>query len=302
LKEENIDKYYEIVNENKNSRFIFFCFRMILFRLLHILHETEEFLNQLGIMVVNEREMIKKEDENEDNKIRKEDNIKLQNEKESLVVQNENNMEEKRVEMNEEMKISDEDRKKANCDDQKKKGGNDEDQTENNKSKEQNEAEKIEGSSKIEKHVSELSSLSIAQDHYYTFAHKVTEEVTRPQLEMIIGKTKKEIENERELRSRQDIPNDLVTLPGSLSLKEYQRKGVEWLVSLYNNNMNGILADEMGLGKTIETITFLNYLVNYKNNDGIFLIVCPLSTVMNWEHEFELWAPSLKVLLFLLEC
>jgi SNF2 family DNA or RNA helicase len=31
-------------------------------------------------------------------------------------------------------------------------------------------------------------------------------------------------------------------------LKEYQLAGLEWLVSLYNNNLNGILADEMGLG------------------------------------------------------
>ena len=26
---------------------------------------------------------------------------------------------------------------------------------------------------------------------------------------------------------------------------------VNWMVSLYNNNLNGILTDEMGLGKTI---------------------------------------------------
>lgn len=31
-------------------------------------------------------------------------------------------------------------------------------------------------------------------------------------------------------------------------LKEYQLTGLQWLVSLYNNNLNGILADEMGLG------------------------------------------------------
>lgn len=28
--------------------------------------------------------------------------------------------------------------------------------------------------------------------------------------------------------------------------------GLRWLVSLYNNNLNGILADEMGLGKTVQ--------------------------------------------------
>ena len=34
-------------------------------------------------------------------------------------------------------------------------------------------------------------------------------------------------------------------------LKPYQLFGLNWMVSLYNNNLNGILADEMGLGKTI---------------------------------------------------
>ena len=28
--------------------------------------------------------------------------------------------------------------------------------------------------------------------------------------------------------------------------------GLQWLVSLYNNQLNGILADEMGLGKTVQ--------------------------------------------------
>lgn len=32
-------------------------------------------------------------------------------------------------------------------------------------------------------------------------------------------------------------------------LKEYQLAGLSWLISLYNNNLNGILADEMGLGE-----------------------------------------------------
>ncbi len=34
-------------------------------------------------------------------------------------------------------------------------------------------------------------------------------------------------------------------------LKSYQILGLQWLLSLYNNKLNGILADEMGLGKTI---------------------------------------------------
>jgi SNF2 family DNA or RNA helicase len=35
-------------------------------------------------------------------------------------------------------------------------------------------------------------------------------------------------------------------------LREYQMVGLQWMVSLYNNKLNGILADEMGLGKTVQ--------------------------------------------------
>ena len=58
-----------------------------------------------------------------------------------------------------------------------------------------------------------------------------------------------------------------------------QIKGLEWLVSLYNNNLNGILADEMGLGKTIQTIALVAYLMEKKGNNGPYLIIVPLSLV-----------------------
>uniref|UniRef100_K1P321 Putative global transcription activator SNF2L4 n=1 Tax=Magallana gigas TaxID=29159 RepID=K1P321_MAGGI len=69
-------------------------------------------------------------------------------------------------------------------------------------------------------------------------------------------------------------------------------KGLEWLVSLYNNHLNGILADEMGLGKTIQTIGLITYLMERKKVNGPFLIIVPLSTLSNWVLEFEKWAPS----------
>jgi len=34
--------------------------------------------------------------------------------------------------------------------------------------------------------------------------------------------------------------------PGGAKLREYQLVGLQWMVSLYNNRLNGILADEMG--------------------------------------------------------
>uniref|UniRef100_A0A915A2J2 Helicase ATP-binding domain-containing protein n=2 Tax=Parascaris univalens TaxID=6257 RepID=A0A915A2J2_PARUN len=78
----------------------------------------------------------------------------------------------------------------------------------------------------------------------------------------------------------------------TLQLKPYQLKGVEWMVSLFNNNLNGILADDMGLGKTIQTIALIAYLMEVKKVNGPYLIIVPLSTISNWEFELEKWAPN----------
>ena len=37
-----------------------------------------------------------------------------------------------------------------------------------------------------------------------------------------------------------------------LHASSLQVDGVQWLISLYENGLNGILADEMGLGKTVQ--------------------------------------------------
>lgn len=100
---------------------------------------------------------------------------------------------------------------------------------------------------------------------YYAVAHRVREEVTE-QANMLVGG----------------------------SLKEYQIKGLQWMLSLYNNNLNGILADEMGLGKTIQTISLITYLIERKQQSGPYLVIVPLSTLTNWNLEFEKWAPSVS--------
>ncbi|GKD55314.1 ATP-dependent DNA helicase DDM1, partial [Tanacetum coccineum] len=61
---------------------------------------------------------------------------------------------------------------------------------------------------------------------------------------------------------------ELVPLMTGGKLKPYQVKGVKWLISLWQNGLNGILADQMGLGKTIQTIGFLAHLKG-KGSDGL---------------------------------
>ena len=86
---------------------------------------------------------------------------------------------------------------------------------------------------KTERHFSEISALLQERkpsDHgagangpstsYYATAHAQTEEVRQPSI--LVGG----------------------------ELKEYQMAGLQWMVSLYNNRLNGILADEMGLVRT----------------------------------------------------
>ncbi|KAF9585858.1 hypothetical protein BGW38_000414 [Lunasporangiospora selenospora] len=80
-------------------------------------------------------------------------------------------------------------------------------------------------------------------------------------------------------------------------LRDYQLAGVEWLISLYENGLNGILADEMGLGKTLQTLSFLAFL-REKGVWGPFLITAPLSTLANWVNEIERFTPSVPVVLY----
>lgn len=108
-----------------------------------------------------------------------------------------------------------------------------------------------------------LAAMSRRRQAYYTLTHSIQEKVHQP--DNLVGGT----------------------------LKPYQVEGLSWLVSLFNNNLNGILADEMGLGKTIQTIALLAYLVHVKQQRGPFLVIVPLSTMSNWVRELNAWAPSL---------
>ncbi|KAL5224347.1 hypothetical protein ABZP36_010986 [Zizania latifolia] len=90
--------------------------------------------------------------------------------------------------------------------------------------------------------------------------------------------------------SVKEVVNDQPSYLQGGKLREYQMNGLRWLVSLYNNNLNGILADEMGLGKTVQVISLLCYLMETKNDRGPFLVVVPSSVLPGWNNLEELWA------------
>ncbi|XLR45106.1 hypothetical protein S83_029766 [Arachis hypogaea] len=81
-------------------------------------------------------------------------------------------------------------------------------------------------------------------------------------------------------------------------LRPYQIEGLQWMLSLFNNNLNGILADEMGLGKTIQTISLIAHLMEHKGVTGPHLIVAPKAVLPNWMNEFSTWVPSITTILY----
>ncbi|RCV41152.1 hypothetical protein SEVIR_9G111000v4 [Setaria viridis] len=90
---------------------------------------------------------------------------------------------------------------------------------------------------------------------------------------------------------------NLVPLMTGGKLKSYQIKGVKWLISLWQNGLNGILADQMGLGKTIQTIGFLAHLKG-KGMHGPYMIIAPLSTLSNWVNEISRFVPSVTSIIY----
>lgn len=77
-------------------------------------------------------------------------------------------------------------------------------------------------------------------------------------------------------------------------MRDYQIRGLNWMISLYDNGINGILADEMGLGKTLQTISLLGFMKHYKNIPGPHIVIVPKSTLANWMNECKKWCPSIR--------
>ncbi|XP_052074016.1 DNA excision repair protein ERCC-6-like [Mytilus californianus] len=77
-------------------------------------------------------------------------------------------------------------------------------------------------------------------------------------------------------------------------LYDHQKEAVLWMWGLHKKRKGGILGDDMGLGKTIQVISFLSGLFDMDKVKSV-LIVMPVSLIVNWEKEFQKWAPGIRV-------
>jgi SNF2 domain-containing protein/helicase-like protein len=76
-------------------------------------------------------------------------------------------------------------------------------------------------------------------------------------------------------------------LPGDLraELRDYQRRGVDWLCFLRDVGLGATLADDMGLGKTLQTLCAVR---------GRTLVIAPRSVLFNWKNEAARFRPGLR--------
>lgn len=93
-----------------------------------------------------------------------------------------------------------------------------------------------------------------------------------------------------DLTHPEDFPMKVLNIQADV--RDYQKKGIQWLQMLHHYGFGGILADDMGLGKTLQTIAFLSSQVQA---DTSVLILAPSGLIYNWADEFQKFAPDLDV-------
>ncbi|MFI2204828.1 SNF2-related protein [Streptomyces sp. NPDC020192] len=84
--------------------------------------------------------------------------------------------------------------------------------------------------------------------------------------------------------------------PGlAATLRDYQLRGLDWLVRMTSLGLGCCLADDMGLGKTVTLIALHLHRQTDASAAGPTLVVCPASLLGNWQREIERFAPGVPV-------
>jgi superfamily II DNA or RNA helicase len=83
------------------------------------------------------------------------------------------------------------------------------------------------------------------------------------------------------------------------TLRPYQERGFQWLVSMAQLGLGACLADDMGLGKTLQLLAAVQHAWEQDDDGGErapTLVVCPTTVLTNWRREAERFTPQLPLL------
>jgi SNF2 family DNA or RNA helicase len=81
-------------------------------------------------------------------------------------------------------------------------------------------------------------------------------------------------------------------------LRDYQTRGVEWLLFLYDNHFGGLLCDEMGLGKTHQALGVICAIAEQRSGKGPTLVVCPTTVIGHWTELLHRFAPAIPFIVY----
>ncbi|MGI6215845.1 MAG: DEAD/DEAH box helicase, partial [Christensenellales bacterium] len=101
------------------------------------------------------------------------------------------------------------------------------------------------------------------------------------------------VEFDKETIKRAAVRTEEISSPID-GLYTYQKRGFEWLVSLWKLNMGGILADEMGLGKTLQALAAISYVQKNSEFPKPNIVIAPTSLLFNWQSEADRFTPDLN--------
>lgn len=123
--------------------------------------------------------------------------------------------------------------------------------------------------------------------------------------ELAVAATAARWRGTEDLRTQLQKLTTVTTLPEielprglTITLRDYQHQGLNWLQFLRQSQFSGVLADDMGLGKTVQTLAHLQYEKEQGRLKKACLIVAPTSLMGNWFDEAARFTPELKMLIF----
>lgn len=93
-------------------------------------------------------------------------------------------------------------------------------------------------------------------------------------------------------------PPEIVEVPAMVqsTLRDHQRRGLNWLVWMFRHRIGAILADDMGLGKTLQVLSLLAWEREAGEVEGPTLVIAPTSVLDTWRSEVDRHVPGLSVL------